>query len=206
METKDRLGGVPTAERQGVVRTPIAMETDNPGRYTFRSPSGSLELEADGRVLIVKGRVGLHPILATIGVSPLVVIAGYLLCRQGPIGVVIGAGLLAWAAYIFDKSRRSTTLRLVRDDVEATESRLLTRWHKRIKLRPVVDVGAESVTDENDGYINFLRLPGQRASKLDLLKGHNAQDVVWVWAAINHWRRGGPHKMALHLSALARRR
>lgn len=105
-----------------------------------------------------------------------------------------------------DRSKRSTTLRLVGDDVEATESRLLTKSRRRITLRPDLDATAESMTDGNDGFIRFLRLPGQRSSKLDLLKGNTAQDVVWVWAAIGHWRRGGPHDMALHLSALARRR
>jgi hypothetical protein len=74
-----------------------------------------------------------------------------------------------------------------------------------MKLHPDVEPSPESADDEYEGFINFLRLKGERRSHLDLLRGHTAQDVVWVWGAINHWRRGGPHSMALHLSALARR-
>jgi len=184
------------------------MEAEKSETYTFKSSSGSMELEADARALVVTGRVAFRPILVVIGVLPVVAIGGYMLFCQGEAGssIVVGSGLLAWAAYILDRSKNLTTLRLTGEDVEVKESRLLTKSRRRIRLLPNLEPSAESATDENGGFINFLRLKGIRRSKLDLLRGHTAEDVVWVWAAINHWRREGPHNMALHLTALARRR
>lgn len=182
------------------------MEAEQSERHTFRSPSGAMELEADTEVLLVKARVQVRPIFVAMGVFPIVAAAGYVLFREGasPGPIVIATGLLVWAAYIVNRSRTLTTLRLVGKDAAVMESRIFTTRHRRIKLRPDLDATAESTTDGNDGFINFVRLKGERSSKLDLLRGHTAEDVVWAWAAINHWRRGGPHGMALHLSALAR--
>jgi len=184
------------------------METETTETYTFKSSSGSMELEADACALVVRGRVALRPILVLICVLVLAAIAGYLLFSRGTTGdsIVIGGGLLAYAAYILDSSKKVTTLRLAGEEVEVTESRVLTKSHRRMKLLANVEPSPESANDEYEGSINFLRLKGERRSHLDLLRGHSAQDVVWVWAAINHWRRRGPHNMALHLTALARRR
>ena len=184
------------------------MEAESTERYTFVSASGSMELEADARVLLVTGRVALRPLLILIGVLPFAAIAGYFLFSRDTTGgsIVIGGCLLAYAAYILDSSKKVTTLRLAGEEVEVTESRVLTSSHRRMRLLPNVESSPESAHDEYEGFINFLRLKGERRSHLDLLRGHTAQDVVWVWAAINHWRRGGPHAMASHLTALARHR
>ena len=180
------------------------METENTETYTFTSSSGSMELEADASALVVRGRIALRPILVMICVLPVAAIAGYALFSRGTTGasIVVGGGLLAYAAYILDGSKKVTTLRLTGKHVEMTESRFLTKSHRRMKLHPNVEPSPESAHDEYEGFVNFLRLKGERRSHLDLLKGHTAQDVVWVWAAINHWRRGGPHSMALHLRRL----
>jgi hypothetical protein len=178
-----------------------------PEAYAFVSTSGAMELEADARALVVKGRVALRPILVVMGVLPLAALAGYLMFWRVATGasIVVGCGLLAWVLSILDRSKNVTTLRLTGNEVEVTASRLLTKSHRRMILRPDLAPSAESATDENEGFINFLRLKGERGAKLDLLRGHTAEDVVWVWAAINHWRQGGPNNMALHLTALARR-
>jgi hypothetical protein len=184
------------------------MEAENTETYTLKSSSGSMELEADARALVVRGRVALRPILVVICVLPVAAIAAYALFSRSTTGdsIVIGGGLLAYAAYILDCSKKVTMLRLTGEYVEVTESRFLTESHRRMKLQPNLEPSPESAHDEYEGFINFLRLKGERRSHLDLLKGHAAQDVAWVWAAINHWRRGGPHNMALHLTALARRK
>jgi hypothetical protein len=173
------------------------------------SPSGAIQAQADSTELVVTGRLPVRPLIIVFGVLPFVGIALYFLLPLGTsmlASALVGDGLLVYAAYLADSSSRSTTLRLSGEYADVTEARLFTTSRKHVRLLVGVDPAVESRNTETDEYINFLRLRVVGESHVDLLRGHSAQDVAWVWAAIIHWRAGGPHNMELHLTALARRR
>jgi hypothetical protein len=181
----------------------------NAEEHTTRSPSGAVQVEADDTQLIVKAKVTAKPFLVSLVVLSLAGIAVYLpLHSKESLSSfwVISCGLLGFAACILNSSRCKTTLRFAAGYAELTEVRLFTTSRKRVVLNRNAEPGVESREDGYEGFINFLRLKVAGESHLDVLRGHTAEDVVWVWAAIQHWREGGPHNMALHLTALARRR
>jgi len=161
--------------------------------HTTTSPSGAVQVEADATQLVVRARVTVRPLLVALGVLPLAGIAVYLPLRSGESLTSfwwVSCGLLGIAAYFLNSSRCTTTLRFAGGYADLTEVRLFTTTRKHVTLNRNADPQVESRQDEYEGFINFLRLKVAGESHLDVLRGHKAEDIVWVWAAIQHWREG----------------
>jgi hypothetical protein len=177
-------------------------------RQHANSPSGAIRLDADETVLDISGDVSTRPIFTALSVVPGLAIAGYIILRAESLlsaSAVLGYGFVAFSMWCLNSTKRKTVLRLTRDAAELTEALLFSTRHIRvpIKERPIAELDAIQWENWQE---DMLRLSTQEGSNLYILKRHSVDDLRWAGAAIEQWFSGGPHNLALHLAALARRR
>jgi len=181
-----------------IASTIVCLQRMIADEHSGTSPSGAIEVEANGSQLVIKARMAYDLKLVGLGLSLIVVFAVCVLAiaRSSLVeSVLAGVGLLGGSAFILDRSKIASTLCFTGENLEVTKVRLFTASRRHVRLVTGVEPRVASRGYEN-GEVSFIHLRVVGGSHLNVLAGQTTEDLAWTLAALLHWWRGaaGPNR------------